>query len=78
MTQDLDTGLWEDPGSSTFENTDQVKEHILKLTGAENLSGARKIFKRDSQKRLAVQLGNADSVAWLLSQMGRKLHTRTP
>lgn len=78
MTEDPDTGVWEDPGSTSYENTDRVKAHILTLTGGENLSGARKIYKRDPLVRLKVQLGNADSVAWLISQMGRQLHTSTP
>lgn len=78
MTQDPDTGEWEDPGSTTLEDTGRVKAHILALTGAQNLSGAREIFKKNSLTRLAVQLGNADSVAWLISQLGRELHTHTP
>jgi hypothetical protein len=78
MTEDPDTGVWEDPGSTSYENTDRVKAHILTLTGGENLSAARKIFKRDPLVRLKVQLGNADSVSWLISQMGRQLHTSTP
>jgi hypothetical protein len=78
MTQDPDTGEWEDPGSSTFENTDRVKTHILSLTGADNLSGARETFKRNPLTRLAVQLGNADSVAWLISHLGRELYVVTP
>jgi uncharacterized tellurite resistance protein B-like protein len=78
MTEDPDTGVWEDAGSTSYENTDRVKAHILTLTGGENLSGARKIFKRDPLVRLKVQLGNADSVSWLMSHMGRQLHTSTP
>lgn len=78
MTQDPDTGVWEDPGSTAFVNTVRVKEHILTLTGAENLSGARETFKKDSLTRLAVQLGNADSVAWLISHLGRRLHVDIP
>ncbi|MHC8326781.1 dermonecrotic toxin domain-containing protein [Pseudomonas sp. LB1P83] len=78
MTQDPDTGVWEDPGSTSYEDTDRVKAHILALTGAENLSGARHTFKKDPLVRLAVQLGNADSVAWLVSQLGRELHVSTP
>ncbi|WP_223436999.1 MULTISPECIES: dermonecrotic toxin domain-containing protein [unclassified Pseudomonas] len=78
MTQDADTGVWEDPGSTTYENTDRVKAQLLTLTGAENLSGARETFKRNSLTRLAVQLGNADSVAWLISHLGRELHVNTP
>jgi hypothetical protein len=78
MTRDPDTGVWEDPGSTTWENTDRVKEHILTLTGAENLSGARDTFKKNPLTRLAVQLGNADSVAWLISHLGRRLHVDIP
>jgi hypothetical protein len=78
MTQDPDTGVWEDPGSTSYEETDRVKAHILALTGAENLSGARHTFKKDPLVRLAVQLGNADSVAFLVSQLGRELHVKTP
>ncbi|MBD9585912.1 hypothetical protein IB254_02475 [Pseudomonas sp. PDM03] len=78
MTQNADTGVWEDPGSTTYENTDRVKAQILTLTGADNLSGARETFKRNSLTRLAVQLGNADSVAWLISHLGRELHLNTP
>ena len=29
MTQDPDTGEWEDLGSTTYEDTDRVKAHIL-------------------------------------------------
>jgi hypothetical protein len=78
MTRDPDTGVWEDPGSTTWENTDRVKEHILTLTRAENLSGARDTFKKNPLTRLAVQLGNADSVAWLISHLGRRLHVDIP
>jgi hypothetical protein len=78
MTEDPDTGVWEDLGSTSYENTDRVKKHILTLTGEENLIGARKIFNRDPLVRLKVQLGNADSVAWLISHMGRQLHASTP
>lgn len=75
---DPDTGVWEDVGSTTFENTDRAKAIILRLTGDVNLSGARETFKKDSLKRLAVQLANADSVAWLMCNLGRQLHVVTP
>jgi hypothetical protein len=78
MTLDPDTGEWEELGSTSYENTDRAKAQILTLTGGENLSGARKIFRRDPLVRLKVKLGNADSVAWLISHMGRQLHTSTP
>ncbi|MHC8350641.1 dermonecrotic toxin domain-containing protein [Pseudomonas sp. RT4P38] len=76
--QDPDDGEWEDLGSTTDENTDRIKEHILTLTGEDNLSGARTTFKKDPLIRLAVQLANADSVTWLITHLGRQLHTSTP
>ena len=76
--ENADSGLWEDFGSTTYENTDQEREHVLKLTGEKTLDDARKRFMRDSTARLAVQLGNADSVSWLIGQLGRQLHTSTP
>ncbi|AWM92082.1 hypothetical protein DJ564_15235 [Pseudomonas sp. 31-12] len=78
MVQDPDTEVWEDLGSTSGEDTDSVREHILALTGAENLSGARHIFRKDPMARLSVQLANADSVAWLISHLGRQLHVSTP
>ncbi|MHC8401233.1 hypothetical protein ACYZTX_17630 [Pseudomonas sp. MDT1-17] len=76
--QNPDDGGWEDLGNTLHENTDQIKELMLALTGADNLSGARTTFKKDSLIRLAVQLANADSVTWLITHLGRQLHTSTP
>ena len=73
-----DDGEWEDLGDTSAENTDRIKKHILTLTGAENLSGARTTFKKDPLIRLTVQLANADSVTWLITHLGRQLHTSTP
>ncbi|MGL6243347.1 dermonecrotic toxin domain-containing protein [Pseudomonas sp.] len=78
MLRDSDTGAWEDLGSTSSEDTDQIKRRILTMTGAENLSGARHTFKRDPLIRLDVQLANADSVTWLITQLGRRLHVSTP
>ena len=78
MVQDPDSRVWEELGETTHEDTERVKEHILQLTGAENLSGARHIFKKNPLIRLKVQLGNADSVAWLIGHLGRQLHVSTP
>ncbi|MGW8466477.1 dermonecrotic toxin domain-containing protein [Pseudomonas sp. CLCA07] len=78
MIQDPDTSQWEELGDTSHENTDRVKKHVLTLTGAENLSGARHAFKKDSLIRLKVLLGNADSVAWLIGHLGRQLHVNTP
>lgn len=70
--------IWEDFGSTSFELTDRTLAHVLKLTGQTTLSDARTEFMRDATVRLAVQLGNADSVSWLISHLGRQLHTSTP
>jgi hypothetical protein len=69
---------WEDFGKTTFEYSDRALAHVLKLTGKDTLAGARDIFKNNATVRLAVQLGNADSVSWLISHLGRQLHTTTP
>lgn len=76
--QNPDAGEWEDLGNTTDENTDRIKEHILTLTGEDNLSGARTTFKKDPLIRLAVQLANADSVTWLITHLGRQLHNSAP
>lgn len=73
-----DTGLWEDFGRTTYENTDNALALVLRLTGQTTLAAARYRFRKNSTVRLAVQLGNADSVSWLISHLGRQLHTSTP
>ncbi|MHC8362339.1 dermonecrotic toxin domain-containing protein [Pseudomonas sp. LS2P72] len=73
-----DDGEWVDLGDTYYESTDRIKNHILTLSGEENLSGARTTFKKDPLIRLAVQLANADSVTWLITHLGRQLHTSTP
>lgn len=68
---DEDTGTWMDPGTAI--NTDHIEEHILQLTGGKNLNDARQIFRSDSSRRIDTVLGNADSVACLITQLGRQL-----
>jgi hypothetical protein len=75
---DPDTGEWEDFGDTELVDTDRVKELVLELTGAENLSGARHTFKKEPLIRLKVQLGNADTVAWLIGHLGRQLYVSPP
>ncbi|UZE14911.1 dermonecrotic toxin domain-containing protein [Pseudomonas sp. B21-053] len=70
--------IWEDFGDTTFELTDRRLKHVLRLTGKNTLDEARVIFMSNATVRLAVQLGNADSVSWLICQLGRQLYTRTP
>jgi len=78
MILDPDTGEWEELGSTTLEDTSKLKDFVLTLTGAENLSEARHTFKKDPLIRLKVQLSNADSIAWLIGHLGRQLHVSTP
>lgn len=78
MVEDPDTGEWQELGSSLHEDTKRMKDLVLTLTGAENLSGARHTFKKDPLIRLKVQLHNADSVAWLIGHLGHQLHINTP
>lgn len=73
MDYDPDTGQWTDLDVSAA-----AAQTVLSVTGAENLSGARTAFKHNALTRLAVQLSNADSVAWLIGHLGRQLHVSTP
>jgi hypothetical protein len=73
-----DSNVWEDLGDTSYEITDRPLAQVLKLSGQATLSDARTVFKRDATVRLAVQLGNADSVSWLISHLGRELYTSTP
>jgi len=75
---DPDTGEREDLGNTFEEDTGDVKQLVMALTKADNLSGARTIFKKDPLIRLKVLLANADSVAWLITRLGRQLHVSTP
>lgn len=68
---DEHTGTWMDPGTAV--DTEHIEDHILKLTGGKNLNDARRIFRTDSSRRIDTVLGNADSVACLITQLGRQL-----
>ncbi|TVT83600.1 hypothetical protein FPT12_12705 [Pseudomonas sp. H3(2019)] len=69
---------WDDLGDSAYQHTADALKHVLKLTGQKTLQAARTTFMNDASVRLAVQLGNADSVAWLISHLGRQLDISTP
>jgi hypothetical protein len=73
-----DTGERDDLGNTFEDDTSDAKKRVLALTKADNLSGARTLFKKNPQIRLSVQLANADSVALLITRLGRQLHTSTP
>ncbi|WP_150641810.1 dermonecrotic toxin domain-containing protein [Pseudomonas fluorescens] len=68
---DEETGTWVDPG--TIADTEHIEYHILNLTGGTDLADARRIFYADPLKRIDTLLGNADSVACLITQLGRQL-----
>lgn len=72
------SGLWEDLGDTSYEDSDRANERILAMTGEKTLADARKRFKNEPLVRLKVQLANADSVSWLITHLGRQLHTSTP
>jgi hypothetical protein len=54
-----------------------ARKAILKITGQQNLDNARLIFLTDAAKRSQVMLTNADSVALLITNLGRYRFTET-
>lgn len=52
---------------------DGLLQHILTVTGGRVLDDARRIFLTDPIKRMDTILSNADSVALLISRLGRQL-----
>ncbi|TFY90956.1 hypothetical protein DYL61_19900 [Pseudomonas nabeulensis] len=62
---------WEDFGMS--RDSTSVKRKVLQTTGTRTLDDARQIFMTDPDKRIATILGNADSVTYLITQVGRML-----
>ncbi|QJI40375.1 hypothetical protein HKK52_05395 [Pseudomonas sp. ADAK2] len=73
-----DTQEWEDLGDTLYEDTSRAMNRVVALTGQLTIADARETFKRNAEVRLAVQLANADSVSWLITHLGRQLHTSTP
>ncbi|MFW0756868.1 dermonecrotic toxin domain-containing protein [Pseudomonas sp. H11T01] len=69
LDQAADT--WVDPGTTL--GTEHIESHILNLTGGTDLADARRIFYADPLKRIDTLLGNADSIAYLITQLGRQL-----
>ncbi|AZF26376.1 dermonecrotic toxin domain-containing protein [Pseudomonas sp. R2-60-08W] len=70
-TLDEFTQQWNDFDSE--EGTGPLKDKVLKTTGARTLADARSIFMSDANKRIDTILTNADSVAYLISHLGREL-----
>ncbi len=62
---------WEDFGSHRV--TSPLKDKVLSTTGGQTLDEARAIFMSNADKRIDTILANADSVTYLISQLGRAL-----
>ncbi|MGY2400805.1 dermonecrotic toxin domain-containing protein [Pseudomonas sp. SDO5271_S396] len=62
---------WEDLGSHSL--TRSARNTVLKLAGAKTLDEARHVFMSDEDKRIDIILANADSIAYLITQLGREL-----
>lgn len=50
----------------------QAKAAVLRITGKDTLEQARDVFYDDKEKRRQIMLGNADSVALLVTLLGRE------
>lgn len=65
------TQQWNDYGNR--QGTSALKDKVLSTTGARTLEDARSVFMSNADRRLDTILGNADSVTYLISQLGREL-----
>ncbi|MHC8289151.1 dermonecrotic toxin domain-containing protein [Pseudomonas sp. XS1P51] len=65
------TGVKADPRAGT--DSEWFLDHVLTVTGGQTLDDARRIFLTNPLKRVESILSNADSVALLLSRMGRRV-----
>ncbi len=70
---DIATGIKTDPSMGT--STEPVLNRLLTVTGTQTLSDARRVFRTDPLKRVITVLNNADSVAYLIAQLGRRKET---
>lgn len=70
---DIATGLKTDPAQGT--STQHVLDRLLTVTGTQTLADARRVFRTDPLKRILTVLNNADSVAYLIAQLGRRRAT---
>lgn len=62
---------WED--FSRNYGTQMQMDKVLSTTGTRTLAHAREIFMSDADKRIDTILANADSVTYLISELGRAL-----
>ncbi|MGL5995985.1 MAG: dermonecrotic toxin domain-containing protein [Pseudomonas proteolytica] len=68
---DIAGNFWRDFGSTP--ETEYIRDQILRTTGGVDLSNARGIFMTNLGKRVDTILDNADSVALLITHLGRQL-----
>ncbi|NMX66324.1 hypothetical protein HBO15_03100 [Pseudomonas sp. WS 5111] len=68
---DVSGTLWSDFGQAS--DTEYIRDQILRTTGGANLGNARGIFMSNLARRVDTMLDNADSVAFMISNLGRQL-----
>ncbi|WP_332762889.1 dermonecrotic toxin domain-containing protein [Pseudomonas koreensis] len=68
-----DNGAWVD--LDTLPKRVKVLDKLFALTKTQNLADARNAFRSrvSADARIEVMMANADSIAWLISEMGRQL-----
>lgn len=71
---DVTTGTWSD----FQQEHDRIKQVILKLSKCSTLLDARAAFRSDPHIRAAIVFANADSLALLISQLGRRRYAVPP
>lgn len=50
-----------------------ARTRVLNITGAKTLDDARQVFMSDDSKRINIILANADSIAYMITHLGREL-----
>lgn len=65
------TAKWEDYGPET--STQELRQKALDTTGAKTLADARAVFMSNADKRIDTILANADSLTYLITELGRML-----
>lgn len=68
LFKQMEEGIWRDLRHADGDG----KQAILRITGKSTLDQARDVFYTDPQKRVAVMMSNADSVALLVTLLGRE------
>lgn len=72
LFRQAEEGVWRD----LRHRDGDAKQTILRVTGARTLEEARDIFYADQKKRADLMMSNADSVALLVTLLGRERYNR--